>query len=99
METYAVVWSDPAGPVSVGKLELDPEGMHLEGGCERLVPYAAIERLHVGRRVSERIRGRPSLVLDLAGGERLRIGSVGAPGTLHELAERLAGLTVHRVPV
>lgn len=98
METYAVVWIDPAGPVSVGKLELVPEGMHLEGARERVVPYAAIERLHVGRRVSERIRGRPSLVLDLTSGERLRIGNVGAPGALHELAERLAGLAVHQVP-
>jgi hypothetical protein len=28
----------------------------------------------------------------------LRIGSIGGPGTLHELAERLAGLTAHRIP-
>lgn len=98
MDTYAVVWIDPTGPVSVGSLELVPEGLKLEGARPRIVPYAEIERLHVGRRVSERIRGRPSLVLDLYDGERLRIGSVGAPGTLHELAERLAGLTLHQVP-
>jgi hypothetical protein len=98
METYAVVWIDPAGPVSAGKLELVQDGLRLEGGRDRVIPYAEIERLHVGRRVTERVRGRPSLVLDLTGGERLRIGSVGAPGTLHELAERVAGLAMHRVP-
>jgi hypothetical protein len=92
MGSYAVVWSEALGPLRSGKLELGREGLELEGESSRSVPYAEIEGLHVGRLVPERIGGRPSIVLELVGGEALLIGSVAGLGTLHELAERLAGL-------
>jgi hypothetical protein len=92
MGSYAVVWSEALGPVRSGKLELGQEGLELAGESSRSVPYTDIEGLHVGRLVPERIGGLPSIVLELTGGEALRIGSVGGLGTLHELAERLAGL-------
>ena len=94
MDSYAVVWTDDVDGVRAGKLELRAECLRLDGAEERRVPYRDVEAVHVGRRLSERIRGRPSLVLDLAGGRRLRVGSVGGVGTLHELAERLSLLTV-----
>ena len=92
MGSYAVVWSEALGPLRSGKLELGREGLELEGENSRSVPYTQIEALHVGRLVPERIGGRPSIVLELVTGEALRIGSIGGLGTLHELAERLAGL-------
>lgn len=98
MESYAVVWTDDLDGVRAGKLELRPECLRLDGAEERRVPYGEVEGVHVGRRVAERLRGRPSLVLDLAGGRHLRVGSVGGPGTLHELAERLWLLTVGTRP-
>ena len=98
MESYAVVWIEEASVPRVGKLEFGAEHMRLTGAVEQEIPYGAIARLHVGRRAVERIGGRPSLVLDLADGRRLRIGSIGAPGTLHELAERLSAATAEKIP-
>lgn len=93
METYAVVWSDHPGAVETGKLELSSESMRLVGTYEWRIPYRNIKGLYVGRDRRERLRGRPSLVLALEDGSGLRIGSVGVPGGLHELAERLSTLT------
>ena len=49
--------------------------------------------MHVARDRRERIGGRPALVLDLAVGGPLRIGTLGGVGILSELAERLGRLT------
>lgn len=92
------MWVEKSGRSRVGKLELRPERVRLAGAVEREIPYGEIVGLHVGRSTAERIGERPSLVLDLAGGRSLRIGSVGAPGTLHELAERLNAATAHQIP-
>lgn len=88
MESYAVVWIGDGGVVHVGRLELTPDGLGLAGAVELEIPFAGIVGLHVGRSPDERIGGRQTLVLDLAEGGRVRIASVGEPGTLHELAER-----------
>lgn len=92
METYAVLWSEASGPVRAGKLELGKEAIRLEGAAARTIPYAEIDHLRVARGLAERIQGRPSLVLDLVAGSKLRIGSIAGPGTLHELAEKLLAL-------
>jgi hypothetical protein len=99
MESYAVLWSEPSEPVEAGKLELEPKGLRFEGsaGSRRAphvhrVPYEEIEAVHVGRGSPERLGGRPSLVLDLAAGGPLRIGSITGVGLLNELAERLGNL-------
>lgn len=99
MSSYAVLWSDPADEVEAGKLELEARGLRFEGrygvhGSQvHRVYYDDIEGVHVGRTPQERIDGRPALVLDLACGGPLRIGSVGGVGTLTEIAERLVPLT------
>jgi len=99
MESFAVLWSEPEDAVEAGKLELEPEGIRFEGSRgTRTAPhvhhvfYEDIESVHVGREVGERLAGRPALVLDLAVGGPLRIGSIGGPGILTELAERLGRL-------
>jgi len=94
MESFAVLWSDQYHSPRAGKLELDDSGLRFEGqeAAER-VYYEDIEAVHVARDRKERLGGRPALVLDLAVGGPLRIGSLGGVGILTELAERLGHLT------
>ena len=94
MESFAVLWSDPYGSPRAGKLELDDTSLHFEGSqADQHVYYEDIEAVHVARDTKGRIGGRPALVLDLAVGGPLRIGSLGGVGILTELAERLGHLT------
>lgn len=104
MTSYAVLWSEPEQPVRAGKLELEPTGLRFEGAngsrssrhVHRIF-YEDIESVHVGRSGRERLAGRPSLVLDLAVGGPLRIGSVQGVGVLSELSELLGHLTATRL--
>jgi hypothetical protein len=89
MQSYAVLWSEASGPVRAGKLELGSDGLSFEGAAARRLNYDEIGSVRMGRTLSERIQGRPSIVVELGSGSRLRIGSLAGPGTLHELAERL----------
>ena len=89
MQSYAVLWSEASGPVRAGKLELDGEGLSFAGAAARRVGYEEISDVRMGRALSDRIQGRPSIVVELGPSSRLRIGSLAGPGTLHELAERL----------
>ena len=100
MTSYAVLWSEPEQPVRAGKLELEPNALRFEGARGgrtsrhvHRVFYEDIESVHVGRSVRERLAGRPALVVDLAVGGPLRIGSLEGVGVLTELAERLGHLT------
>jgi hypothetical protein len=93
MESFAVLWSESYHSPRAGKLELDRAGLRFEGEQTHRVYYEDIEAVHVARDRRERLRGRPALVLDLAAGGPLRIGSLGGVGILTELAERLGRLT------
>ena len=92
--SYAIVWQEEDGTVYAGKLEVDPGGVHLDGLSQqglphlRDVPFADVAGIHAGRG-SERLGGRPTIVLDQAARPPLRIGSVGGGGMLSELAEQL----------
>ncbi len=99
MESFAVIWSDSNRSPRVGKLELDPAGLRFEGRRTHRVSYEDIESVHVARDSTERIGGRPALVVDLAVGGPLRIGSVNGVGVLSELAERLGRLTATHLAV
>jgi hypothetical protein len=89
MQSYAVLWSEASGPVRAGKLELDSDGLCFEGAAARRVGYDEITGVRMGRTLSERIQGRPSILVELGSGSHMRIGSLAGPGTLHELADRL----------
>jgi hypothetical protein len=95
MSGYAVLWSEPRREVEAGKLELDGTSLRFEGSrCPRgarsyRVYYSDIDGVRVGHQPRERLAGRPTLVLDLAGGGPLRIGSVEGAGTVSELADEL----------
>jgi hypothetical protein len=93
-QTYAVTWSKPDGHVYAGRLELRPDGLMLRGGSgtNTVVDRLAYTDLRAVRRARtrERVRGRASIVLELLGGGEISIASVGQPGALTEVAERLA---------
>jgi hypothetical protein len=94
MESFAVLWSESDTPARAGKLQLEPSGLTFEGPhFDHRVYYEDIEAVHVARNPSERLAGRPALVVDLAVGGPLRIGSLEGVGVLTELAERLGHLT------
>jgi len=94
MESFAVLWSESSLPARAGKLVLDDSALSFEGpGFVHRVFYEDIESVHVGRGNGERMAGRPALVLDLAVGGPLRIGSLEGLGVLSELAERMGHLT------
>jgi hypothetical protein len=95
MSCYAVIWSEPSNEVEAGKLELESASLRFEGSCRprggrvHRVYYDDIAGVHIGHQPRERLAGRPALVLDLADGGPLRIGSFDAAGTVSELADEL----------
>ena len=93
MSSYAVLWSEPRQEVEAGKLELESAGLRFEGAQVHRLRYGEIARVRIGRRPQERLRGRPSVVLDLVEGGLLRIGLVDAPGVRTELADELTRLS------
>jgi hypothetical protein len=97
MESYPVLWSEFDDEVEAGTLELEETGIRLEGGHVHRVFYEDIESVHVGHGLPEQLRGKPTLVVDLAVGHPLRICSGNGPGTLSDLAERLGRLTATRL--
>ena len=102
-KTYAVVWRKPNGPLFAGKLELGRSGLSLEGAGSGLesthtVAYGDLFAVRVGRASTERLDGRPTLVLEQRSGMPLHIGSVNGPGVVHELAAALGALQSAKIP-
>lgn len=96
--SYAVVWQDDVlhgrNPVYAGKLELDEERLRLEGLSREGLPTVrtvGYEELGAVRMApaSQRIAGRPTLVVEREGGHVLRVGTVDGRGLLPELADQL----------
>jgi Bacterial PH domain len=90
MSSYAVLWSRDGCGVLAGKLELADDRLSFDGHDRQNVAYAEIDAVRVARRATDRVRGVATLVVELAGGSVLRIGSVGGAGVLGELGEQLA---------
>jgi hypothetical protein len=95
--SYGVVWRDGHKPLARGKLELLPRAIRLDGmsGSEpasREIAYDYLSEIRIGRSPSERIDGRPSLLLEPRTGDTLAIASVAQSGVIAEIAERLAAL-------
>ncbi|MGZ8693879.1 MAG: hypothetical protein ACXWYS_00375 [Gaiellaceae bacterium] len=92
--TYAITWRESNGLQYSGRLELTPEYVRLEGGTTatggaRHVPYDDIASVAMARSASDRIDGRQTLMLERRHGAKLLVATVGQPGALAELAERL----------
>jgi hypothetical protein len=86
--TYAVSWKSAGGKRCAGRLDMDGRELTLTGaasGChiEEAIPFEDIDdvRIKAGRLEIRRRNGRS-----------LEIGSLDAPGTLRELANRLVML-------
>ena len=87
---YAVSWSEDGGPQHVGKLELHPTLVRLEGGSAgghetgRSTPYDGLARI-----ASTRTNGERASVLVLRDGSRIVVTSLDGPGALIELESEL----------
>jgi hypothetical protein len=96
--SYAVTWQEGAGPVRHGRLELRPGNLVLEGSdCsglpqKRAIAYEEMTSAQLTRVSTERLSGRPTLVVDRRGAISLRIAGVVQPGIIPELAQRLSVL-------
>ena len=89
---YAAVWQD-GGPVMAGRILLDSDALTFEGaGSGReascRIAFTSILSSHLGRSATERVAGRPALVLELEDGELIRIATPEL-GALHEIEEAL----------
>ena len=93
--SYGVVWREKDEPLAVGKLELRPSGVRLEGlDGSRDIPYRLLAGVRVGRLAGERIDGRPSVVLERHTGGPIMIATVAKPSLMGEIVEKLAALQV-----
>jgi len=76
---YAAVWED-GNEVLVGRIVLGPRELVFEGaGAGRTascrIPYRRIASLFLGRSSSDRVGGRPALVLELGDGDTVRVAA------------------------
>jgi hypothetical protein len=94
--SYAVVWNDGRG-VESGRLEPLADRFELRGrDTGRAVLFTDLVSAAIGRRVADRVRGLPVLLLRPRRGDPVRIASLEGAGVLHELAQHVerAGLRV-----
>jgi len=92
--SYAVVWSENGGSTCAGELELGGGRMLLAGSSpdglsERVLSLRDLARVWVEHRPAGRLKGRPTLVVEAVDGARIELASIGAAGSLLELAERI----------
>jgi hypothetical protein len=77
-------------------LELVPSAIRLEGAAAagdsvvEEVPFRELAGVHIARSATDRLEGRPTLVLERADGAAVRIASVAQSGIVSELAEKLS---------
>jgi hypothetical protein len=97
--TYAVSWQDeqPTGERRVGKLVVNAASARLEGGARghsssQTIPAADLREVQLDRTPTGRVDGRPSILLSLRNGSLVRVVSLDQPGTVPEIANRLAAL-------
>ena len=88
--SYAIYWYEGAlGPRYVGRVELTESSMELSGSTfdHRLLESVAFDDIASVRLCAGRLR------ITRRAGVALEVGSVDGPGSLRELAERLASVT------
>ncbi len=90
-----MIWKQDGGPVVAGQLRLESDGILLVGAvagrAERhTLPYPSLAGVRLGHAPDERLRGRPSLLVELRTLERYRIATIGGFGVVTELADQIA---------
>lgn len=102
--SYAVTWRDGNQPVRNGKLSLGLRGLRFEGGTARgrlstqAILYGDLAAIETARRPSERIGGRPTLLLMRMERAQLAVTCFENPGCLREIAERLGQAIADTAP-
>jgi hypothetical protein len=98
--SYAVKWREPSGGTYLGRLELAPGGLVLEGrngsdaAVRRTIDLEELHGLRLDESAEERLNGRPTLVLERVGGALLVTSALVHAGVLQELMHRLSELGV-----
>jgi hypothetical protein len=95
--SYGVVWQEGTLELATGRLELAEHGIKLDGraGSEpsaHEIAYSSLVGVHIGRTGSERLGGRPTVVLERRSGPPIRVAGVTQSGLVTEIVERLAEL-------
>lgn len=97
--SYAVKWHEPDGHAYVGRLELGARTLHLVGAgngvkVDRQIGYDELQGLRIAHGADERVDGRRSLVIERPQGAYHLTSTVLETGILHELVDRLSGLSL-----
>ncbi len=86
---FPVLWTLNGAP-SVGLAEVGTKRVILTSRRRSLsLPLESIGQLDVLRQAAQRVRGLPVLALTLAGGDVVRVASLGGAGSLRELTEAI----------
>jgi len=96
-KSYGVVWREGSLPLATGMLELRPRELRFEGLTDsqpaaETIPYEDLAGVRVGRSSTERIDGRPTVILERRTGLPLTLTTVAQPSLLGEIVERLTAL-------
>ena len=101
-QSYAVLWREGDGPVCAGMLVLGSSSLRLETGTGRtratsmVFRYAELATVASAAPV-DRIRSRPTAILERRGRDRLTITPVDGFGSVREIVERLAAELTFRI--
>jgi hypothetical protein len=94
-KSYAVLWREGEGPVSAGKLVLGPTSLRLDTGSGRnrtsskVLRYADLASVERAR-PADRIRSRPTVVVNGIGKGSLSIAAFDGVGSIREIVDQLA---------
>jgi hypothetical protein len=96
-KSYGVVWREGSLPLAAGMLELRSSHLRFEGLADsrpatRTIPYEDLAGVRVGRSSSERIDGRPTVILERRTGLPLTLATVAQQTFVGEIVERLTAL-------
>ena len=90
-KTFPVVWA-LHGLTHTGKLEGFKERLELSSrGYTLSFPRGSVAQFMIERGAGKRIRGLTAITIHLGGGDVVRVASLGGAGSLHEIADLLAG--------
>jgi len=97
--SLSVVWSEDAGPLRPGRLDLCGSRIVLTGGSRleqiRLeVPFSELRGVRIARGTDERLGGRATLLLERHDGRVISIAGVATIGVLHEVSEHVRAALV-----
>ena len=96
-KTFAVIWAFHSRTYT-GKLEALQDRLELTSRRHTLsIPLDHVGQYAIERSPDARIRGLPVLMIRLAGGDVVRVASLGGAGSLHELAALVASANPARL--